>query len=62
MTKAELKTVKAGDIVYDKNGRKYEVLEVCRYQVAFFGSVNDLYLKPCDGGDNVYINSKRVKR
>lgn len=62
MTRTELKTLKPGDIVYDKkDGLAYEFVqaEPFYYQWQLIGY--DLLLKPCAGGEPVYINSKRIK-
>ena len=73
MTKAELKTLKAGDIISDKKyGFKFELVKVCTYNTAFNGKVIDLMLIPVDGQNYkglytfekgyTYINSKRMNK
>ena len=58
MNRSELKKLKPGDTVYSKkDGRAYEYVRTSIYD----GRIYDLLLKPLDGGEMVYINSKRLK-
>lgn len=61
MTRTELKTLKPGDIVYDKkSGEAYEFLKICKFHTYLNVIVYNLHLKICSSGEDIFISSKRI--